>query len=251
MYINLDRKLWKSLTAEFVGCFFLNFFGCGACVASNCYGFGPADDSQTHLPAGDIALCAAFAFGGVIVVNIVIIGPVSGCQINPAVTIGFMTVGMMPIPRGLLYIVVQVLGCLAGTGALSTLIPYRWWTLHIAPNLLNESKGVDIGKGFAYEMLMTFVLMAVVLAVTDDRRPEPHPHVALVIGVTVGAAVFCGVFATGTSMNPARTLGSAIVSEEYTNVWVYCTAPTLGAVLAAQGYHWVLKDRKKPGEIAG
>lgn len=208
----------RTLTAEFVGTFLLVFCGTGAIVV------GQATGQPTH--AG-----VAAAFGLVVMALIFALGDVSGAHFNPAVTLGFALAGRFRWNGVGPYLLAQLAGALAASGLLRALFPE------------NETLGATLPAGstaqsFVFETLLTGFLMLVVLNVTTGAK-EKGITAAIAIGGTVGLeALFAGPVC-GASMNPARSLAPALVSNHPDSLWIYLTAPVLGA-FAAVGLHRVL-----------
>jgi len=213
--------IWKALLAEFVGNVILNFFGCASVVQ-----IGP-----TQSPA-DLVLIA-LSFGLAVFVCVQTIGHVSGGHINPAVTAGMMVAGRTPIIRGILYIIVQCLGALAGSGILKALTPENQ-----QGNLGNTGLGHEVTplQGFGMEFLLGFILVFVVFGVCDENRHETKGVAPLAIGLSVVLGHLAAVDYTGSSMNPARSFGSAVIAGGWDQHWVYWVGPILGGIAAALLY---------------
>jgi MIP family channel proteins len=215
----------RRLTAEAIGTFFLVLIGPGAAMV-NAWGGGV-------LGVSGIAL--AFAF--VVIAMVYALGHVSGAHINPAVTVAFWSARRFPARDVIPYVVAQCAGATAGAATLRGVLgPVG----HLGATL----PAISIGATFAIEWLLSFVLMLVIMAVATDERVAPG-FAPLAVGLTVG---FCALTAgplTGASMNPARSLGPAVVGGFWTAHWVYWLAPITGMVAAARVYDW-LRDAKAP-----
>ncbi|XP_049804995.1 aquaporin AQPAe.a isoform X1 [Schistocerca nitens] len=214
--------IWKCLLAEFIGTLLLNFFGCGSCVyAGNVPG---AKSSQVLI---------ALTFGLVIMAIVQIVGHVSGAHVNPAVTAGMLVTGNITILKGLLYIIAQCVGSITGSAILKALTPpEKAGSL----GLTNVAESVTPVQGFGVEFFLGFVLVLVVFGVCDVNKPESKGFAPLVIGLTIAMGHMAAVDYTGSSMNPARTLGSAVIANEWENHWVYWLGPILGGIAAALLY---------------
>lgn len=219
-----DRPLQRALVAELIGTFALVFAGCGAIMV----------DAKTQA-LGHVGV--ALAFGLVIMVMIYAVGHVSGAHFNPAVTLGFALGRHFPWRHVWLYWAAQT------SGALLAALFLRVSLGDVASVGATLPAGSD-AQSFIWEILLTFMLMLVIVAVATDTRAVGEAA-AIAIGGTVG---LCATFAgpvLGTSMNPARSLGPALASGELGSLWLYLAAPAVGAVLA------VLVCRFMQGETPG
>ncbi len=202
--------------AEFIGTFALIFFGCGSMLLS--------------LPETPLV------FGVVVAAMIYTVGHISGAHFNPAVTLAFAITRHFPAKQILPYWIAQCAGAIAAIFALSILIPQAHETNYGA-----SLPSVSLGIAFAWEMLLSFFLMFVIMAVATDTRAEGM-MAGIAIGSIVALAAAVGGAFTGASMNPARTLAPAIFSGNYTGLWVYLTAPFMGATLGALTYQKIRCD---------
>jgi MIP family channel proteins len=203
----------RAITAEFLGTFALVFFGCGA-IANG-------------LPPTSVAL----AFGLVIAVMIYAFGHVSGAHFNPAVSIAFGIGRHLPWSKVAAYASAQILGATIAAIALRA-------TLGPDADLgVTQPAGSDI-QSFAWEVVLTFFLMVVITAVATDIRAVGQAA-ALAIGGTVALGALVGGPISGASMNPARSIGPALVSGELHDLWIYIVAPVAGAAIGALAYQLV------------
>lgn len=233
----------KKLLAEFVGTAVLVVIAVG--VATESFGF------KLHglsISAGVAA--TALAFGLVLVALVYAIGPISGCHINPAVTMGFISSGRMKLVEGISYMVAQVAGGIAGAYLL-------YWMFTTVPSYSKNRQGlgtdgygaqsllhISQGGAFLVEVVLTAVFVMVVLFATHKAAIQGAAGVA--IGFALVIVHLIGIPLTGTSVNPARSLGPAIVvgGTALSQVWIFIVAPLVGGIVAAL-IHMVVADRSK------
>ncbi len=219
----------KKPVAEFVGTFALVFFGCGAAVIAG-MGTGPT--------AIDV-LGIAFAFGLAIVAMAYGIGPISGCHVNPAVSFGVLVAGRMTMSDFVSYVIAQVLGAIAGAVVLYLILSGKsaGWTGGLGqngwgPGYLGQ---YNLLSAFVFEIVATFLFLVCILGVT--QKGGPAQFAGLAIGLTLIAIHIVGINVTGVSVNPARSLGPAIVGmgsnpAALGQVWLFIIAPLIGAGIA-------------------
>ncbi|WP_299476524.1 MIP family channel protein [uncultured Roseibium sp.] len=219
----------KKAVAEFIGTFTLVLFGCGAAVIA---GMG------TGATSIDV-LGIAFAFGLSIVAMAYGIGMISGCHINPAVSLGVFLAGRMPAGEMITYWIAQVLGALAGAMVLALILSGKasGWDGSLGQNgwgagYLGE---YNLLSALVFEIVATFLFLVCILGVTQKGAPS---HLAgLAIGLTLVVIHIVGINVTGVSVNPARSLGPAIVGvgsnpAALAQVWLFIVAPLIGAAAA-------------------
>ncbi len=220
----------RKFIAEFIGTAVLVTFGCGTAVIT---GFPTGEGSY---------LLTAFAFGLVIVAMAYSIGNVSGCHINPAVSLAMLIAKRMNVKDFLLYIGAQICGAVAGAGVLAAIVGTKDGLG--CNGLYDES----IVKSLLVEVILTFVFVIAVLGVTNYTTNAPVA--GLVIGLTLTLVHILGIGFTGTSVNPARSFGPALVqaldgdTASLAVVWVFILAPLAGAALAAVVYNLIAPDKK-------
>jgi aquaporin Z len=225
----------RSLFAEFLGTALLVFFGVGTATLS--FGFKVTGSSTS---AGVVA--TALAFGLVLMIMVYAIGPISGCHINPAVTIGFLAAKKISVADAIGYWVAQFAGGLAGAAVLYSIVQsapdYSTSSVGLGTDGYGSHSmiGLDAAGAFGAEIVLTFAFVLVILGVT--RKSLNAAVAGLVIGLALTLAHIMGVPLTGTSVNPARSLGPAAIvgGASLSQLWVFIVAPLVGGVLAALVY---------------
>jgi len=219
----------KKPIAEFIGTFTLVFFGCGAAVIAG-MGTGPT--------AIDV-LGIAFAFGLAIVAMAYGIGPISGCHVNPAVSFGVLVAGRMTFSDFISYAIAQVLGAIAGAAALYLILSGKsaGWTGALGQNGWGAGYlgQYNLLSALVFEVVATLLFLVCILGVT--QKGSPSEFAGLAIGLTLVAIHIVGINVTGVSVNPARSLGPAIVGAGSNpgalgQVWLFIVAPLIGAGIA-------------------
>jgi aquaporin Z len=235
----------RKLAAELLGTAILVFFAVG--TATLMFGF--------KLDGGSIAagvFATALAFGLVLLALVYTIGPISGCHVNPAVTIGFVASGRMPIGEALGYWAAQFVGGIAGAAAL-------WGVFTGSPTYDRKITGLGAdgwgshsiiglngGGAFAAEVILTFLFVLVVLAATSHVASASFAGLAIGMGLTVVHLI--GIPLTGTSVNPARSLGPALIvgGDALSQLWLFIVAPVVGGAIAALTWRAVIAERPTP-----
>ena len=203
--------MMKKFFSEFLGTFALVFAGTGAIVINDVSG-----GVVSHVGI-------ALTFGLIILAMVYTLGDISGAHLNPAVTLGFFAARRMPAAQVLPYIVSQCSGAIAASLLLRLLFPTH------ATLGLTTPAGPAL-QSFILEIILTAILMFVILGVSTGAS-EKGITAGIVVGAVIGLeALFAGPI-TGASMNPARSLGPALVSLKLTSLWIYLIAPILGATL--------------------
>lgn len=222
----------KKYVAEFIGTMVLVVLGCGTAMLVGC-------DSAN----GCGYILTALAFGLTIVAMAYSIGNVSGCHINPAVSLGVLINGGMEVKDFIGYIIAQCLGAFAGSGLLALIFSLGGVTDQTGGFGTNGLGGVggSAVAGLIVEIVLTFIFVLAILGVTSSNASHGS-FAGLVIGLTLTVVHILGIGLTGTSVNPARSIGPAIVAaingnaEPISVVWVFIVGPLVGATIAAFTY---------------
>lgn len=228
----------NKLLAEIFGTFWLVFGGCGSAVLAANFP-GAVGDSTANLGIGFVGV--SLAFGLTVMTMAYAIGHISGCHLNPAVTVGLVVGGRHPKSEMIPYIVAQVLGGLAGAGVLYL--------------IASGKAGFDASTGFASngfgelspgkysmvaalvaEIVLTFFFLLIILGATDKRAPQGFAPIAIGLGLTLIHLI--GIPVTNLSVNPARSTGPALFAggAYVSQLWLFWVAPIVGAALAGVVY---------------
>lgn len=226
--------------AEFIGTAVLVFFGCGSAVAAgalfSAMGMG--------LPVAFTTLLVAFAFGLALMAAYYMIGGISGCHINPAVSLAMLITRRMSVKDFFGYIIRQFVGGIAGAALLSVIIGGR---TSLGANGYGTAStfGITMWMAILTEVILAFVFVSAFLSVTE--KEENKPIAGLIVGLTMTMTYIFGVPFTGASVNPARSFGPALLqgSDALTQVWVFIAAPLAGAIVAAIVYLLLRMEPKK------
>ncbi|MCQ2466589.1 MAG: aquaporin [Clostridia bacterium] len=230
----------RKYIAEFIGTMTLVTLGCGTAMLVGC-----------NAAFGGGYILTALAFGLVIVAMAYSIGNISGCHINPAVSLGVLITGGIKLQEFLCYIGAQILGAIVGSGLLSLIFDLgavEDKTGGLGSNGLAGVNGSPIA-GLLVEIVLTFVFVIAILGVTSSKAGHGS-FAGLVIGFTLVLVHILGIGLTGTSVNPARSIGPALVAAIEGNfdpiscVWVFILGPLVGAALAAYTYKFLESSKK-------
>jgi aquaporin Z len=222
--------------AEAVGTFWLVLGGCGSAVLAATF------------PQYGIGLTGiSFAFGLTVLTMAYAIGHVSGCHLNPAVTVGLVTARRFPAGEAVPYIVAQVVGAIIAAGVL-WLIASGKADFDSATRLGSNGYGdhspgkFSLLSGLITEIVMTFMFLLIILGATDKRAPAGFAPIAIGLGLTLIHLVTIPV--TGTSVNPARSTGPAVIvgGAALAQLWLFWVAPLIGAVLAGVVYPLIARE---------
>jgi len=227
----------KKLAAEFIGTFWLVLGGCGSAVLAAAF------------PEVGIGLAGvSLAFGLTVLTMAYAIGHISGCHLNPAVTLGLWAGGRHPLGEVLPYIVAQVLGGIAGAFVLYIIAsgaPGFDLSGGLASNGFGEHSpgGYSMAAGFLTEVVMTLMFLVIILGATDRRAPAGFAPIAIGLGLTLIHLISIPV--TNTSVNPARSTGPAVFVGDWAlgQLWLFWVAPILGALIAGYLYRWLGEEK--------
>ncbi|KAM9343829.1 aquaporin AQPAe.a [Pholidichthys leucotaenia] len=217
-----SRDFWRAMVAELLGTLILVSAVLGASLP------GPGE-----APGGP--LYPAVAVGAVIVALGHCFGEISGAQVNPALTLSLLATRRMEVLRTIVYIIAQCLGASLGAGALYLALPLKMTSVHFVNKVPIE---LNAAQALGTEVLCTFQLVFTVFSVEDQRRRESTEPGNLAIGLAHTAGVLIGARFSGGSMNPARSLGPAIITGFWENHWVYWIGPVLGGILAGMSHEF-------------
>jgi len=222
---------WRKYAAELIGTAVLVFMGCGsAVIAGEKVGF----------------LGIAMAFGLSVLVMVYAIGPISGCHINPAITIAMLTAGKIKAKDAIAYVVSQCLGGILGAFALLKVVErrlgYSLGTNGLGQNGYGEHSpmGYSLAGGATAEIILTALFLLVIFGATSKNAPQGFAGLA--IGLSLTLIHIVGIPITGVSVNPARSLGPALFvgGAALSQVWLFLLAPVVGGIIAAVVWKWVL-----------
>uniref|UniRef100_A0A2N9HNN8 Aquaporin n=1 Tax=Fagus sylvatica TaxID=28930 RepID=A0A2N9HNN8_FAGSY len=221
----MDLNLGRMVLAEMLGTFILMFAVCGIIAC-------------TRLIKGEVGLLEYAATAGLTVVVVIFsIGPISCAHVNPAVTIAFATLGHFPWYKVPLYILAQILG--------SVLATYVGQSVYgVKAEIMATRPLQGCSSAFWVELIAAFIIMFLAASLTYQAQSVGHLS-GFVVGISIALAVLITGPVSGGSMNPARSLGPAIISWKFNDLWIYVTAPVIGAVTGALTFR-VLRLRCPP-----
>jgi aquaporin Z len=226
----------KKAMAEFIGTFWLVFGGCGSAVLAAAF------------PSVGIGLLGvSFAFGLTVLTMAYAIGHISGCHLNPAVSVGLAVAGRFPAAQIPIYVGAQVLGGYAGAAALYSIAsgaPGFSLSGGLASNGYGAHSpgGYSLAAGLTAEMVLTFMFLFIILGATDKRAPQGFAPIAIGLGLTLIHLI--GIPVTNLSVNPARSTGPALIVGGWAveQLWMFWVAPIVSAALAGVVYGAVASD---------
>ena len=227
-------SLGKRSAAEFIGTFWLVLGGCGSAVLA------------AGLPDVGIAYAGvALAFGLTVLTMAFALGHISGCHLNPAVTLGLTVAGRFDKADVPAYMIAQVLGAIVASALLFYIANGAdGYGGGLASNGFgsHSPQGYSMGAGLATEIVMTMMFLLIILGATDKRAPAGFAPIAIGLGLTLIHLISIPV--TNTSVNPARSTGPALLEGGIAlqQLWLFWLAPMIGAVIAAVVYKWFEKE---------
>jgi aquaporin Z len=233
----METKTFTKFAAEFFGTLVLVLMGCGSAVIA-----GPNGSSGVGL------LGIAFAFGLSVVAMAYAIGHISGCHINPAISIGMVAVGRMKMSEAFVYIVGQILGAIAGAVILYIIASGKAG-YSLASNGLGQNgyaasspQGYSLLAGFIAETIFTFIFLLVIFGSTSTKNIHGG-FAGLAIGLSLVLIHIVGIPITGVSVNPARSIGPALMmgGTAISQLWLFIAAPILGSILSAVVWRFLLE----------
>jgi len=221
----------KKYCSEFIGTLVLVFMGCGSAVFLGC------EPNGGHL-------AVALAFGLSIVAMAYVIGNVSGCHINPAVSLAMLMRKKISVTDFCGYVIAQIVGAIAAAGLLKLLLSFGLEDITKGLGSNGVAGAGGAGGALIVEVVLTFIFIFVILGVTSDEKKGSVA--GIVIGWTLTFVHIVGIPLTGTSVNPARSIGPALFAggDALSNVWVFIVGPLVGAVLAVLVYSFVNQEDK-------
>jgi len=213
----------KKYLAELVGTFVLTLLGCGTAVALGC-------GSDTASIVG-----TAVAFGLSVVAMAYTIGGISGCHINPAISLGCLLSGRMTAKDCAMYIVFQVIGAILAAAVLAAIVSSAEPSAVITTETGANGCSYGVVNGLLVEIVLTTLFVLVVLGATSKTNGATNNFAGLAIGLSLILIHLVGIHFTGTSVNPARSIGPALFQggEALTQLWVFIVGPFIGGALAA------------------
>jgi aquaporin-4 len=226
----------EAYIAEFIGTFALVFFG-SLSVTIFIPALGVASPASSFIGI-------ALAHGLILMAMVYTIGSISGCHINPAITITAVALRKMEVDDGIAYVIAQVLGATVAALVHEVIQPGNGALVAYGMPAPSQFIGQNYGLALVVELIITFFLMFSVYAVLYTDKVHPAAS-GLLIGMTLTADILVAGPLTGGAANPARAIGPAIASGSYGSLWIYLVGPIIGALLAGFVYEHLLLPKKK------
>ncbi|XP_042387176.1 probable aquaporin PIP2-6 [Zingiber officinale] len=237
-----ELRLWsfyRALIAEFVATLLFLYVTIATVI-------GHKEQNSTDQCNGVGILGIAWAFGGMIFILVYCTAGISGGHINPAVTVGLFLARKVSLVRAVLYIVAQCLGAIVGVGIVKGIMKHQYNTFGGGANQV--ASGYSKGTALGAEIIGTFVLVYTVFSATDPKRNARDSHIPVLAPLPIGFAVFMVHLATipitGTGINPARSLGAAVIYNQdkaWDEHWIFWVGPLVGALAAAVYHQFILR----------
>ena len=227
---------WRASVAELIATLCFVFIGVGSVVSTGIF----LGDEGT-VTAGTMVVIG-LAHGFAIAIMVAATARISGGHINPAVTFSAVLTRKIGLTKGGMYVFAQLAGAILGALLIKAIIPDA---LEGGLGSHALGAGISTGAGLTLEMVLTFILVFVIFATAMDPR-GPSNLAPFAIGIAVVVIHFVGVPLTGASVNPARTLGSALVTGEWADHWIYWVGPLGGGAIAALTYEYVFLRQHRP-----
>ena len=233
----MNKSLFAKVSAEFLGTMVLVLMGCGSAVIAGANG-----------ETGVGLLGISFAFGLSVVAMAYAIGHISGCHINPAISVAMVVAGRMKLGEAVAYIIAQVLGAIVGAAVLMAIASGKVG-YDVAVNGLGQNgyaasspQQYNMMSGFIAEALFTFIFLLVILGSTSTKNIHGG-FAGLSIGLSLVLIHIVGIPITGVSVNPARSIGPGLLvgGEAISQLWMFIVAPIVGAILAAGIWRFMLE----------
>ncbi|SEP00221.1 aquaporin Z [Mucilaginibacter gossypiicola] len=233
----METKTITKFSAEFFGTLVLVLMGCGSAVIAGANG-----------TSGVGLLGISFAFGLSVVAMAYAIGHISGCHINPAISIGMVVAGRMKMSEAFIYIIAQILGAIAGAAILFIIASgkdgYSLSSNGLGQNGFGASspQGYNMLAGFIAETIFTFIFLLVIFGSTSTKNIHGG-FAGLSIGLSLVLIHIVGIPVTGVSVNPARSIGPALLvgGAAISQLWLFILAPILGSILSAVFWRYLLE----------
>ena len=234
-------SLARKVVAEFIGTFWLVFGGCGSAVLAA--GFTTGTPDNIHMGIGFLGV--SLAFGLTLLTMVYTIGPISGCHINPAVSLGLWAGNKFSPTELLPYIVAQVIGAIVASFMLYLIASGKAGFDLVASGFAANGYGEHSPGGYSLfaalvaEVVLTYIFLLVILGSTDSRAPAGFAGIAIGLALTLIHLISIPV--TNTSVNPARSTGPALFVGGWAlqQLWLFWIAPIIGALLAGLTYRWL------------
>ncbi|XP_069478436.1 aquaporin-4-like [Ambystoma mexicanum] len=220
------QSFWKAVSGEFLATLLFVLLSLGSTIS-----WGGRDSAQ---PVDLVLISLSFGLG--IATLVQCFGHISGAHINPAVTIALICTRRISLSKSVFYIIAQCLGAILGAGTLYLVTPTDVIG-DLGATMVNAK--LSAGHGLLVELIITFQLVFTIFASCDSKRNDVTGSAALAIGFSVTVGHLFAINYTGASMNPARSLGPAVIMGKWENHWIYWVGPIIGAVLAGVSYEYI------------